>query len=191
MERLVLAPGVIFDKEKHEYFYRGKFLSGITGVINQKAGYGKMTSSKADILEETRWEGLHVHEQMEDWIESGFTQWSSVHPAATWARDALRESTKTKIIHWQSETLVSDFKIYASAIDILGVNDAGDLEIFDIKRKFNRDYVTAQLSVYKYFVEKYAKLRVASIQCLGTKDKRVYALDPLSEKEVRKLLYAA
>jgi hypothetical protein len=85
--------------------------------------------------------------------------------------------------------LVSDFKEYASAVDIVS-EYIGGLQLYDIKKGvFKREYVTWQLSIYKYFIEKYAGRRVASCICISMKDREFYDIFPKSYEQVEKLLY--
>ena len=151
---IVLAPGITFDKEKHEYYYRGVKLSGVTCRVGPVSGYGHMNEGFKGILEEAAQEGLHVHESVEEWINSGLQVWKTIHPAALFVRDTLLAQGNLQL---QAETLVSDFKQYASAIDILSMVDKKTIDIYDIKRKFSREYVSWQLSIYKYLVETYTR----------------------------------
>jgi len=201
-----LAPGVSFDEVKHEYFYKGKQLSGITGLISKKLGL----KYSNDFVGEHTEEGLHVHKAVQRWIETGDS--GSVHPGVTWLTEELGKVHNRKYL--TSEVLVSDFNKYASAVDIVVVTDEG-LTIYDIKKgKFNREYVTWQLSIYKYFIEQLV-FHAASVNlplgtmyemtcekendlrhivnkcvCICLKDKEFYPIFPKSKEEVEKLLYS-
>ena len=186
---IVFAPGVSFNKERHEYYFQGVKLSGITCKVGPKAGYGHMSEDFKNFLSEAAGEGNHVHESVEEWIKSGMKKWDTIHPAAIWVRDKLIELGNMQI---QSETLVSDFRTYASAIDILTVvpKKKNTIDIYDIKRKFNRDYVEWQLSIYKYLVETYSVYKVRNLCAFATKDRRFF--DDLKYKgteKVEELLY--
>ena len=184
---IVLAPGVIFDKEKHEYYYRGVKLSGVTCRVGPVSGYGHMNESFKGILEEAAQEGLHVHESVEEWINSGLQVWKTIHPAALFVRDTLLAQGNLQL---QAETLVSDFKQYASAIDILSMVDKKTIDIYDIKRKFSREYVSWQLSIYKYLVETYTKYKVRKMCVFATKDRRFFDdIEYKGEEKVKELLY--
>jgi hypothetical protein len=89
-----------------------------------------------------------------------------------------------------SEVLVSDFKQYASAVDIIQEMTAASLAIYDVKKGiFKRDYVTWQLSIYKYFIEKYAGRRVDTCVCICMKDREYYDIFPKPFEQVERLLY--
>ena len=184
---IVLAPGITFDKEKHEYYYRGVKLSGVTCRVGPVSGYGHMNESFKGILEEAAQEGLHVHESVEEWINSGLQVWKTIHPAALFVRDTLLSQGNLQL---QAETLVSDFKQYASAIDILSMVDKKTIDIYDIKRKFSREYVNWQLSIYKYLVETYTKYKVRKMCVFATKDRRFFDdIEYKGEEKVKELLY--
>lgn len=184
---IVLAPGITFDKEKHEYYYRGVKLSGVTCRVGPVSGYGHMNEGFKGILEEAAQEGLHVHESVEEWINSGLQVWKTIHPAALFVRDTLLAQGNLQL---QAETLVSDFKQYASAIDILSMVDKKTIDIYDIKRKFSREYVSWQLSIYKYLVETYTKYKVRKMCVFATKDRRFFDdIEYKGEEKVKELLY--
>jgi hypothetical protein len=207
---MTFADGVSFDEAKHEYWYNGKRLSGVTGLITKKLAL-KMPE---DFMEEHRLEGVHVHKAVQRWVETGEVE--SVHPGVRWIVDtfllpgrevlvsadgkevkagaALFNSTKivgVRPANTYSEVLVSDFKQYASAVDIVREGAGGGLTIYDIKKGiFKRDYVTLQLSIYKYFIEKYAGRKVDECVCICMKDKEYYPVFPKPFDAVEKLLYA-
>jgi len=177
---MTLAPGVTFDEQKHEYWYKGKQLSGITGLVSKKLGL----KYNNEFVGEHAEEGIHVHKAIQRWIETGDP--GSVHPGVQWLVETLRKEYPNGQLH--SEVLISDFDKYASAIDIvLSVGDG--LMLFDIKKGiFKRDYVTWQLSVYKYLVEKMRK-QVIDCVCICLKDKEYYPIFTKPVDEIEKLLY--
>jgi hypothetical protein len=176
---LVLAPHVEFDGERHEYWYKGKQLSGVTGVIAKKLGI-KMPQ---EFVEEHQEEGIHVHKAVQKWIETGNA--GSVHPGVKWLIETFQSGGTV-----YSEVLVSDFAKYASAVDIVREGPGGGFIIYDIKKgSFKREYVTWQLSIYKYFIEKYAGRNVAACVCICMKDREYYDIFPKTFEQVEKLLY--
>jgi hypothetical protein len=181
---LVLAPHVEFDEAKHEYWYGGQQFSGVTGVITKKLGL-KMPQ---EFVEEHRMEGVHVHKAIEMWIERGKPD--SVHPGVQWLIESWSRESHPGARAAHSEVLVSDFKQYASAVDIVQEMTDTSLVIYDIKKGvFKRDYVTWQLSIYRYFIEKYAKRKVCGCVCICMKDRDYYDIFPKSHEQVEKLLY--
>ena len=177
--KITLAKGVQFDPIKHEYHYKGKQLSGITGVIAKslRLNYDNI------FTEEARETGVHVHRAIQTWIETG--EPGSIHPGVWFVVDMF-EDTDQKLY---SEVLVSDFKQYASSIDIIGEKPDGSLVLYDIKAGvFKREYVSWQLSVYKYLAEKAGK-KVDSLVCISLKDSEFYPIFSKTAEKVEKLLY--
>jgi hypothetical protein len=192
--KLVLAPHVEFDADKHEYWYKGRQLSGVTGLVSKKLGL-KMPQ---EFVEEHQEEGIHVHRAVQKWIETGDPE--SVHPGVRWLIDtfwsknygAWESSNPPDFWKANSEVLVSDFSMYASAVDVVVERGSGmdHFDIYDIKKGvFKREYVTWQLSIYKYFIEKYAKKQVGECVCICMKDREYYDIFPKPHEQVEKLLY--
>ena len=85
--------------------------------------------------------------------------------------------------------MVSDFRSYASSVDII-LEAEGGLVLFDIKTGiFKREYCTWQLNIYRYFIEKFAARRVAKMVVISTKDKDYYPIFAMDEKKIEGLLY--
>jgi hypothetical protein len=178
--KLTLARGVEFDEPKHEYWYEGRQLSGVTGLISKKLGL-KMHQ---EFVEEHRLEGIHVHKAASKWVETGDPE--SVHTGVRWLTETFPAAQGAVY----SEVLVTDFKQYASAVDIVQETPEGSLVIYDIKKGlFKREYVTWQLSIYKYFIEKYAGRKVTSCVCICMKDREYYDIFPVDDVKVEGLLY--
>jgi hypothetical protein len=186
MERLNFAPGVQFFTEEHKYLYKGKEFSGVTGLIGKKLGL-KMPS---EFVGEHRDEGLHVHRAIQRWIETYGQITDSVHPGVVWLTQTIGDSCTNAPVRFHSEVLVSDGFRYASSVDIVVETEIGDLEIYDIKKGiFKREYVSWQLGIYKYLIEKYGKRTVGKCTCACMKDKEYYPVFPKSAEEVEGLLY--
>lgn len=181
-----LAPGVSFYPEEHEYFFRGKKLSGVTGRIARAL---KMRMP-AEYMEEHRTEGVHVHRAVQKWIETGDSE--SLHPGVAWITGTFGQDYPVPPAGVYSEVLISDFTRYASAVDIVAEYEAGgeNIDIYDIKKGlFHRDYVSLQLGIYKYLIEKYSGRKVVQCICICVKDREYYPIIPARQKEVEKLLY--
>jgi len=180
---VIQTEGLSFDKEAHKYYFRGTELSGITGSIGKKL----KKNFPEGIVEEHRGQGNHVHDAIETWIKLGVVK--SVHPSVTWAIETLRERRSTNMSHLFSEVVVSDFKRYASCVDILEYFTEKECDIYDTKAgAFSRPYVSLQLGVYKYFLEEFMDIKVRNCWCLATKDKEVYPIFPAERSKVISLL---
>ena len=81
--KLVLAPGVSFDPAAHEYFYRDRRLSGVTALIAKRRG----AAMESSFLEEHRVEGIHIHEAVQRWIDTG--EPNRIHPGVQWVTETL------------------------------------------------------------------------------------------------------
>jgi hypothetical protein len=189
---LVLAPHVEFDGARHEYWYKGKQLSGITGVIAKKQGI-KMPQ---EFVEEHQEEGIHVHKAVQKWIETGNPE--SVHPGVKWLTDTFARNPGTGEPEYPthacqtaySEVLVTDFKRYASAVDIVWERPDDGLMIYDIKKgKMNRRYVTHQLNIYRYFIERFAQRNICGMFCISLRDREYYNIFHIDDSKVEELLY--
>jgi hypothetical protein len=85
--------------------------------------------------------------------------------------------------------LVSDFKQYASAIDIIAEKDFGYI-IFDIKKgSMNRRYATYQLNIYRYFIEHFVRRSVCNMVCISLRDREYYDIFRVDDAKVEELLY--
>lgn len=180
---LILAPGVSFNAEAHEYWYKGGLLSGVTGLIGKRLGKGFGLW-----VEEHRIEGVHVHTAVSRWINGEDPD--SVHPGVVWLTGTLAGSFPEKPAKLYSEVLVTDFGSYASAVDIIGFYPDKTLAICDIKKgKIDREYVSWQLGIYKYLIEAYTEYRVRSCTGISVKDREYYPVIPRKEGDVETLLY--
>lgn len=178
-----IARGVQFDKSTHSYTYRGRALKGVTGIIGDRLGI----SFGGAPVDERAAEGTHVHEAIETWVKSGLKV--SEHPAVDWIiRELKVRFEKHPPLSVYSEVLVTDYDKYASAVDLMVQYENG-WELYDIKTgKFNPAYLSWQLGVYKYFVEK-AGLTVIGTACICTRDRMFYRVLPESKERVENLLY--
>lgn len=180
-----LAPGVSFDEGPHKYWYKGKELSGITRRIGAHLG----TKINEAAMGAARDEGNHVHHAVQFWVNSGCSAVDSVHPGVAWiAKTFITKAGDPLAI--RSETLVSDFKQYASGVDLLSVPEPGWLDLWDMKRTFKRTSVTWQLSIYKYLIETYTAWRVRNLWCISYhSDKEYFPIISKTKEEVEELLY--
>ena len=186
MKDLCLAPGVEFDKDAHEYTYKGKPLKGITGSVckrlNLKYGGSAMNARRAA--------GTHAHDAIEEWIKSGGRVCNTMNMGVVWLTRSLLDYPKLPTIGVFSEVLVSDHEIYASAVDIILLHPENKLTIIDAKNgTFKREYLEWQLGVYKYFIEKYTNYTVEQCVCAALKEKQFYTIKPRAGYMVQELLY--
>jgi hypothetical protein len=137
-----------------------------------------------EFVEEHQMEGIHVHKAVQKWIETGDPD--SVHPGVKW----LTETFQCVISKVYSEVLVSDFKQYASAVDIIEEYPDKGFIIYDLKKgRMNRRYVTYQLNVYRYLCERYAQRNVSGMVCISLRDREYYDIFRVDDVKVEELLY--
>jgi CRISPR/Cas system-associated exonuclease Cas4 (RecB family) len=165
--------GIEFRAEDHSYWHKGRRLSGITGRIAEHLGI-KMPD---EFVSTYRDEGVYVHQSIEDWING--KEVDTAHPGLLWVFGTFDRAGAI------SEFLVSDYKKYASSIDIVRGG-----ALFDIKAgNFKREYCTLQLSVYKYFMEEYEHVPVESLSVISLKDREYYPIIPAKREKIEKILY--
>lgn len=182
MGRLITA-GLSFNKEQHKYLYNGKELPGITHLISKRLKKNFATSH----VEEGRANGSHVHDAIEQFITTGAI--ATVHPDARWGIHELQGLIEQGFTLY-SEVLVSDFKKFASAIDIVAVSPVAGMLLFDTKAgNFDREYVSWQLGIYKLFMEEATGRSVSKCYCLSTKYRDFYPIIPRDKTDVMSLLY--
>jgi hypothetical protein len=181
---MTLAPGVEFFEDAHEYWYKGRRLSGVTGLISKTLNM-KMPS---EFVEEHRLEGVHVHKAIQQWIETGDS--GSIHPGVAWLTSTIRQKFGGTDTSLYSEVLVSDLSHYCSAVDIVVEYPGKVLDIIDTKKGvFKREYVSYQLGIYRYLIETHTPYTVQSCHCACLRDREYYPIIPVSPAKVLRVLY--
>ena len=178
-----------FIPEKHEYWFTEKNkhiqLHGVTGAIGKLLG--KNFPDTALVQVATIY-GKDVHAESERWIKEGREPSTE---AGKWLVSFLKKFAKEKnVVKYQAELLCSDFIGTASCIDIVAIHKDGTATLFDIKTtsKFDREYCSLQLSVYKHLFEECYGQNVHAMFVLGTKAKRSFRILPKESFWVRKIL---
>ena len=180
---------VEFREKEHEYWYndgrRLIQLHGVTGPIGKLMG--KNFPDNIARIELSAIYGHDVHHESEMWIKKG-TEPST--ESGKWLVEYLKEfARKYNITHFHAELKVSDFVATASCIDIVAHSDEGDF-LFDIKTtsKFDREYCSLQLSVYKTLYERNYERTVKGMFVLGTTPRRAFRIINQPETKVEKIL---
>lgn len=175
---------VIFNEEEHSYWYMGKELHGITGPIGRLM---KKNFPDTDVVKLATIHGHDVHHDSEMWIKE---EREPSTESGKWLVSFLKDfQEKHSVTHYHAELLVSDFIGTASCIDIVAHTDEGDY-LFDIKTtsKFDREYCSLQLSVYKALYEKVYERPVKGLFVLGTTSRRSFRIINQPEVKVEKIL---
>lgn len=171
---------VIFDAINHTYMLDGKKLSGITKLMSVKLFPDKYKDVPESIIEKAREKGSMIHDQIHMAVE-GF-----LPSEPTEEYNAIKDILDKFI---ESEFIVSDDKMYASAIDLID----NDLNLYDIKTtyKLDKEYVSWQLSIYAYLFKKQTGIdakKLFAIHLKGDKMK-IVEVNRIADNLIEDLLY--
>ena len=141
---------VCFDAETHTYTLGKRILSGITGLLRDKLFPTTYEGVDAQTLANAAAYGSAVHRMCERYDTLG------EYPDNEDLHAYVGLKNENELNHKASEYLVSDLEHYASCIDKVYVVDEHTVDIADIKTtyKFDKEYVSWQLSVYAYLFER-------------------------------------
>jgi regulator of replication initiation timing len=150
--------------EDHKYFYGEKELSGITEMIKQFISPNKLDGIDPEVLENARKRGAGIHEALDGLIKNKCSEEMNVEHV----NEAFYIYTKfaeQKLTPVASEYIVSDFEYFASPIDVIALNDFGEVCILDLKctNKLDFDFVRWQTNIYRVFFEKMTGIEVAEL----------------------------
>lgn len=176
---------VIFDEEKHKYWFEGRELHGVTGAIGKLMG---KSFPDTDLVKLATIYGSDVHKEVENYYNSNSKILSS--DGAKWVVEYLEQfKLKHFVNKIECEVMVSDFEGTASKIDVVVRTDVGSY-IFDVKTtsRFDRTYCSLQLSVYKKLYEHNYSENVLGMYVLGTKSKRAFRIIQQEDSKVEKIL---
>ncbi len=178
--------GLSFDKEEHKYYLKSQKLSGITSMIGE---FPEELRDAPHVKAACAFGSL-VHDEVENYIKEG------KKPATKEAKWTIRSlylryyHEKQNVPEVFSEVLVSDYRKFASCIDILVLHaDGKTVDLYDLKTGVVKiDYVEKQLGIYKSFIERHG-YSVGKCGLISSKYKMIYPINPVDEKEVLKILY--
>lgn len=143
-----------FNEETHTYRLNGKVIPSVTQIINEVLFYNKYSSVSEDTLELAKNKGSLIHKEIEDYIKTGSTGFTSE------LESFINIVNDKKLEHMKSEVKVHNEEI-AGTIDILC--KIGDKNIIiDVKTtaELDKEYVSWQLSMYAYILETYYSVRI-------------------------------
>lgn len=180
----MLIDTLVFDEQTHTYFFQGKQLSGITGLLKKSS----LSSGEnlPDRLAIASVKGKKIHKAVEIALK---TRRLPKDEDALWCiHSLLLLYPSLSSMRVDSELLVSDFVNFASAVDIV-VHGRSFVDIFDIKTgNFDADYCASQLGFYVWLLKVSRNITVRYCYVLATKDRTIYPICPISEKEIRVIL---
>lgn len=141
---------VLFDPETHTYTNEetGEQLSGITGTLLKRLFPGKYDGVPKDILAKAAEKGSNVHASIELYEKIGVT------PSTQEGKAYADITRKNGMVALDCEYTVTDFKHYASQIDVIYEVQENVVDLADIKTtyKFDEESVSWQLSIYAYMM---------------------------------------
>lgn len=152
MKQIVLQDsGVVYDAVKHTYNYNGKQLQGITSTLINRA-YPKSetyANISQEVLNHAAERGSACHQAVGNYYTVGLAS-TGFEAIVTEAKRLLNSVDLTPI---RFEYVVTDFEHYASPIDIVCMDEKGEICIVDMKytSKLLYEQVTLQTSIYKHF----------------------------------------
>ena len=180
------ASKVIFDPSNHTYWLDGKELKGITGVLSRRIFKNKYKDVNSEVLFRAATRGTNIHNECEMYDSLG------ILPESVEGQNYIKlcDSYKLKVV--ASEFIVSDNENYASAIDKVVETEEGEIDLIDIKTTYSLDkeYVSWQLSIYKYFFELQTGLKVSFLHAIwlrGDVSELIEVEDKGSENVIRLL----
>lgn len=166
MKEITLTPsGVTFDEAEHRYFYNGKELQGITSTLLHHAFPDMYEGVAIEQLDHAANRGTAVHKALRAYYAGEFVD-PNLEDVCAEAKRLLDEAHFTPIA-W--EYIVTDFERFASPIDIVCLDEDGDIVIVDIKTtaQLQFGYVSLQTGIYcRGFLRLNPALKVAGTYVL-------------------------
>lgn len=180
---------VEFRPVEHEYWYtegnKHFQLHGVTSAICKLLGKNFPDTEEVQVA--TIY-GHDVHSESEMWIKEGRLPSTK---AGQWLIDYLKNFKESNnVVRYEAELKVSDFIGTASCIDIVALLPDNNAVLFDIKTtsKFDREYCSLQLSVYKKLYEQNYNRNVTGLYVLGTKSQRAFRIIEQPSSKIDKIL---
>ena len=144
--------GILFDKERHEYWLGNRQLSGITGMLQRQLFPDEFNNVPEEAIKEAARYGTEVHESIElfdsSWINDGTQE----------VQDYISLCQENGLVHERSEYTVTDGENWASNIDkVYRSSDdtfsLGDIKTYGTMTPDKLEKARWQLSIYAYFLE--------------------------------------
>lgn len=144
--------GVLFNREEHTYELNGKFLSGITEMLQRQLFPDEFDGVPEEAIQQAAHYGTEVHESIEQ-FDSFWTNDGTQEVA-----DYIDICTTNGLIHERSEYTVTDGMNWASNIDKVfrkseTVFDLGDVKTYGTMTPEKQEKARWQLSIYAYLFE--------------------------------------
>lgn len=175
--------GVLFNKERHEYWLENRQLSGITGMLQRQLFPDEFDNVPEGMLQEAARYGTEVHESIEafdsSWINDGTQE----------VQDYIGLCQENGLVHERSEYTVADGENWASNIDkVYRSSDdtfsLGDIKTYGTMTPDKLEKARWQLSIYAYFFKlqnRDARVGNLFILHIRNKQKQDETFDHISE----------
>jgi hypothetical protein len=143
---------VVFNKEDHTYELDGKYLSGITEMLQRQLFPDEFDGVPEQAIEQAALYGTEVHESIEQ-FDSSWTNDGTQEVA-----DYIKICTSNGLVHERSEYTVTDGMNWASNIDKVfrksdAVFDIADVKTYGTMTPEKQEKARWQLSIYAYLFE--------------------------------------
>lgn len=144
--------GVFFNREEHTYELNGKYLSGITEMLQRQLFPNEFDGVPKEAIQQAALYGTSVHESLEA-FDSSWTNDGTQEVA-----DYINICTTNGLIHERSEYTVTDGINWASNIDKVfrmseNTFNLADVKTFGTMTVDKREKARWQLSIYAYLFE--------------------------------------
>ena len=150
MKTILNRVPVLFDPDTHTYTNEetGELLSGITGTLLKRLFPSKYDGVPKDILAKAAEKGSNVHASIELYEKIGVT------PSTQEGKAYADITRRNGMVALDCEYTVTDFKHYASQIDVIYEVQENVVDLADIKTtyRFDEESVSWQLSIYAYMM---------------------------------------
>lgn len=144
--------GVVFNREEHTYELNGKYLSGITEMLQRQLFSDEFDGVPEEAIQQAGLYGTEVHSSIEQ-FDSYWTNDGTQEVA-----DYIDICTSNGLIHERSEYTVTDGMNWASNIDKVfrkseTVFDIADVKTYGTMTPEKQEKARWQLSIYAYLFE--------------------------------------
>jgi hypothetical protein len=189
-----IVKGLVFYPEEHRYEYQHNELRGITGIIKQYIFPDKYKGVSEATLEQAKQRGSMIHEEIESYYWAIRTGNPPAYTSAVERFHTMLRPTMLKV--FDNEVTVTDFKHFATNIDLVLHDTEGGVILGDIKTTYEYDdlYLRWQLSICAWMYEQCFNIPVVGLVGVWMPTKGeggVRDVERLPDEEVLALLEAA
>lgn len=189
-----IIKGLEFYPETHRYEYKHNELQGITGIIKRYIFHNKYKDVSEATLERAKQRGSKIHEGIENYYNDLRDGLQPEYTSSVERFHTILRPTMLKVI--DNEVTVTDFKNFATNIDLVLHDTEGGIILGDIKTTYEYDdlYLRWQLSICAWMYEKCFNIPVVGLVGVWMPTKGeggVRDVERLPNEEVEALLEAA